>query len=142
MRRICLLLILLSIALSSRAQASQSEVQENDRKIPESYLKDTSKPILVMFTASWCGPCALLKTKTFQHENVKPLLQQVNLLMMDIDTTEGKKYQTAFELEKKGIPYLILMDKEQRLIAEFNGYTKDPAPFVEFLNKALKPQNR
>ena len=69
-------------------------------------------------------------------------LEQVNLLMMDIDTAEGKKYQTSFGKEKQGIPCLVLMDKEQRVVAESSGYSKDTKPFIEFLNKVLKPQNQ
>jgi len=113
--------------------------QEKENIIPENYLKDPGKPVLVMFTASWCGPCQLLKADIFPHPDVKPLLKKMNLLMMDVDTAEGKKYQNAFGCGQKGIPYLVLLDKDQRVIAERGGYNKDASPYVEFLNKALNP---
>lgn len=113
--------------------------QENERRIPENYLKDPEKPVLLMFTATWCGPCQMLKMNTFKHPDVAPLLSQVNLLMLDIDTAEGKKYQKAYGCDREGIPHLILMDKEQTVVAETGSYRKDVKPFIEFLNKVLKP---
>jgi thiol-disulfide isomerase/thioredoxin len=115
--------------------------QDNGRSIPEGYLKDPEKPVLLMFTATWCGPCQMLKVNTFKHPDVAPLLSQVNLLLMDIDTAEGKKYQKAYGCDREGIPHLILMDKDQTIVAEKGGYSKDVTPFVEFLNKALKPEH-
>ncbi len=114
--------------------------QDSGRRIPDSYLKDPAKPVLLMFTASWCGPCQMLKLNTFKNPEVAALLQQVNLVMADIDTPEGKRYQLAFGLEKEGVPHLVLMDSEQRTIDQWSGYSKNAALFAEFLRKAVKTQ--
>ena len=113
--------------------------QVNECRIPEDYLKNPGRPILVMFTANWCVPCQLMKVDIFPHPEIKPLLQRINFLMMDIDTKEGKEYQTAFERNKKGIPHFILMNKDQHFIAEYHGYNKDPKRFAAFLNIVLQP---
>ena len=115
-----------------------AQAQDNPKEIPEAYLVDANKPIILFFTATWCAPCKLLKDDMFKKEELKPLLEQFNLLMMDVDTAEGAAYQKAYGAEKQGIPHLVLLNTEQEVLAEKTGYTKRVGDWTSFLKKALK----
>ena len=40
---------------------------------------DASKPILIKYEASWCGPCKML-TQEMESEDIKPILDGFHLL--------------------------------------------------------------
>ena len=45
---------------------------------------DASKPILIKYEASWCGPCKML-TQEMESEDIKPILDGFHLLRIDVD---------------------------------------------------------
>ena len=49
---------------------------------------DTSRPILIKYEASWCGPCKML-TAEMQQANVKAILGDFHLLRIDVDPVQG-----------------------------------------------------
>ena len=113
--------------------------QSREAVIPEDYIKDPNKPILVMFTASWCAPCQTMKQNIFLREDVKPLLDQMNVLMMDVDTREGRRYKSLLDCAGDGIPCLLLMDTDQNILGKFIGAprSREVGKFIDFLNKVL-----
>ena len=131
-RHIMILTILALFPLFLSAQSREAVISED-------YIKDPNKPILVMFTASWCAPCQTMKKNIFPREDVKPLLDQMNVLMMDVDTREGKRYKSLLDCAGDGIPCLLLMDKDQNILGKFIGAPsgRGVGKFVDFLNKAL-----
>ncbi|MCW3088034.1 MAG: Thioredoxin [Sediminibacterium sp.] len=62
----------------------------------------SGKPVLVDFTAAWCGPCKMMAPIL---EQVKRLLgERVTIIKVDID----KSPQTANAFQVQGVPTLIL----------------------------------
>ena len=113
------------------------QAQDNERKIPAAYIANENKPIMLFFTADWCLPCKAMKEDMFKREEIKPLISEFNILMMDIETEEGKSYMKAYGPEKMAIPHIILMDKDQNVIVEKTGYNSNSDNFIAFLNKVL-----
>ena len=66
------------------------------------------KPVLVDFTAEWCGPCKMMapELKRFAQTN-----KEVRVLKVDID----KNKETATQFNIQGVPTLILFKKGQVL---------------------------
>lgn len=64
-----------------------------------------NQPVLVDFTASWCGPCKMLS----------PILEQLHAKMGDslriIKIDVDKNNALASELQVSGVPTLILYKK-------------------------------
>ena len=66
------------------------------------------KPVLVDFTAEWCGPCKMMapELKRFAETH-----KEVRVFKVDID----KNRQTANDFNIQGVPTLILFKKGKML---------------------------
>lgn len=65
----------------------------------------SGKPVLVDFTATWCGPCKMMAPVL---EQVKKLLgEKVTIIKVDIDRSP----KTAGSFEIQGVPTLILFTR-------------------------------
>ena len=99
-------------------------------------IKNSSKPVLLDFWASWCVSCKELDLITFKDEEVIKKLQGFTLLKADVteNNDEDKALQKRFGIV--GPPALIFWDDKKQEIqsAKIVGY-KNPKEFLEIINK-------
>ena len=62
------------------------------------------KPVLVDFTATWCGPCKMMAPELVRFAQAH---KEVWVLKVDID----KNRETASQFNIQGVPTLILFKK-------------------------------
>jgi thioredoxin 1 len=69
----------------------------------------SSKPILIDFYATWCGPCKMLSPVL---EQVKDTLgDRIMILKIDVD----KNQELAKQMEVRGVPTLFLYQESKQL---------------------------
>jgi len=111
--------------------------QAQEKLIPQKYIQDKEKPTLVMFTASWCGPCKYMKESVMKDSSVKKVLDGFNVLLLDVDQNDGKLFAERFiPVGFKGsIPYFVILDKTGKVVDTLLGSVKRKE-FLAFLSKA------
>ena len=99
-------------------------------------IKNSDKPVMLDFWASWCVACKELEEITFKDEAVIKKLQGFTLLKADVtvNSDEDKALQKMFGVV--GPPALIFWDKDKNEVksSKIVGY-KNPKEFLEIINK-------
>ncbi|AGB50532.1 thioredoxin domain-containing protein [Methanomethylovorans hollandica DSM 15978] len=89
-----------------------------------------SKPILMDFSATWCGPCKM--QKPILDEVEKKFKDQVEFKIIDVDQNRdlAKKYSI------QAVPTLVI-EKDDQVLKRFTGVTSADVLSSE-LQKALR----
>lgn len=83
---------------------------------------DSGKPILIYFTAVWCGPCKYMEKYIFSDEKV--ILEsryQVIPLKMDVDTSEGKELYQRLHQNAISVPLFLVITSKEEIIKIHSG---------------------
>ena len=77
--------------------------------------KAEHKPILLDIYASWCGPCKMLKKKTFTDKSVGDYFN-ANYICVSVDGEKGEGPGLAQQYHISGYPTLIVVNKDGGLV--------------------------
>lgn len=102
--------------------------QVNDLNFDESVVK-AEQPVLVDFSATWCGPCKQIEP--FVKQLAEEYAGQVKVVKVDIDESPG----TAAKYGIRGVPTLKMF-KGGQVIAEQVG-AAPKAKLAELIKRAL-----
>lgn len=82
-------------------------------------LKSTNKPIIVKFTATWCGPCKLIAPIFLKYANDQ---QYESIIFVEVDVDQGP--EISEECRINSVPTFICFYKNNK-IDDFSGAAKE-----------------
>lgn len=97
--------------------------------------KENGKPTILVFSASWCGPCQEMKKDVYPSAAVKPFHEQFNWAYLDIDVPANGKLFESHKLES--VPHLLFLDASGKTIEQQEGGLA-PEEFAQKLQSVLK----
>lgn len=83
--------------------------------------KKENKLIFLDISASWCGPCKMLKRTTFPNAEVGAFYNK-NFINVEVDGEVGEGIILAQKYRITGYPSLIYIDKNERAVLQTAGY--------------------
>ncbi len=122
MRKILILLSIVTILSAGTLKWS------NDYNTTLSKAKQTGKPVLMMYHASWCPECNYMKEVVFKDPKLQTYMQK-HFQLLAFDITKDKKSLPS-QYKFLGVPTFFFISPEGKLITKFEG-SGEAAEFLE-----------
>ncbi len=97
--------------------------------------KKTGKPIVFVFSATWCGPCQKMKKDVYPSEAIKPYHDKFVWAYLDADDKDNEKLAKQYGVG--GIPHIEIVDKDGQSLGKQVGSTS-PETFAGKLKAAAE----
>jgi thiol:disulfide interchange protein len=128
-----LLLAFAPLALADGFPAGSPAFSTSQSDVLKKAAKD-GKPGIIIFSASWCGPCQENKAKVYPSAKVAPYHDKFAWAYLDVDDEANAKAIAKYGVE--GIPHIEFVDKDGKSLGKMSGGSS-PADFAKQLEKVL-----
>ncbi len=98
--------------------------------------KRESKPIVLDIYATWCGPCKMLKEKTFTNKEVG-MFYNSHFINVSLNGEKGDGVVLAQKYQIPGYPSLLILDSDEIPLYANAGYMT-PEDLINFGKEGLK----
>lgn len=139
-------LLVLLLVLNAAAVFSQQQTLFTDKNYNESLAlsKAEKKPLVILFYATWCPHCNVMKREVFTDSTVTAFYRK-NFIRMEVDATStyGQELRTKFQNKFKvgSFPTFAFLDANEDLLYCTSGeLTKEM--FLTEGNTVLLPENQ
>lgn len=96
--------------------------------------KKSGKPVIMVFSAAWCGPCQAMKKDVYPSEAVKAFHDKFVWAYLDIDDERNERVSKKYKID--GIPHIEFLDAEGNEIDKQVG-SSSPEEFAKKLASVL-----
>lgn len=97
--------------------------------------KESNKPVVAVFSASWCPPCQMMKQKVYPSDAVKAYHDQFIWAYIDVEEDQNAKDVRSYGVNV--IPHFYFLNADGKTIdQQIGGSNADD--FVKKLKGALK----
>lgn len=109
------------------------------QKLPEGLrlARESGRPVMLFFTADWCGPCVELKKYVFTDKRV--VAASKRLVNVSIDADSDFETLTAYKV--RGIPAVFFLNPLGDIITKYDG-DRSPASFVKQMTAVADKHTR
>ncbi|MBK1790918.1 thioredoxin family protein [Persicirhabdus sediminis] len=121
------------LSLTTSALAGEPSY-EKDYKAAVSKAKEAGKPVVVIFSASWCPPCQVNKKDVYPSKAVEPYVDKFVWVYLDVDKDENKKLAEQYGV--RGIPHIEFLSPDAKKLGNVVGGTT-PEDFAASLKTML-----
>lgn len=104
------ILTAIAVLVSAQAWGQETKQSQLDYKTAYHRAKEGDKPLLVLVTAQWCGPCQVLKSKAFPELKTKGTFEPFHFAVIDYDAEPALAQNLIGD---RGIPQFILFEKRE-----------------------------
>lgn len=137
MKQFILLLAGLAVVIPTLA----GDFPEGSPKFVHSYsdaiseARKTGKPAILVFSASWCGPCQAMKKSVYPSTEVKPFHDKFVWAYIDVD--ESSNEQASKQFGVSGIPHIQFINSKGKPVDKQVG-SSSAGDFAKTLASVLK----
>ena len=134
-------LLISFVALALGIASAQAGFPDNSPAFKTDYpsalaaAKKSGKPLLVVFSASWCGPCQANKRDVYPSEQIQPFHDQFVWVYLDTDVKSNSAVAKSFGVS--GIPHIQFVSAKGEAIDKQVGGT-NPRNFARKLRSVLR----
>nr|PZN25259.1 MAG: disulfide bond formation protein DsbD [Pseudomonadota bacterium] len=95
----------------------------------------SGRPLLIDFTAAWCGACKQLDRETFAAPSVQPEISRFVAVKVDATNDEDPKVEATLErYGVVGLPTVLIFDSEGREAIRYTDFVP-PGQFLEAIRR-------
>ena len=120
------------------ASASGLTWMKNDLAGALAKAKAENKSVFVNFTGYACTNCHWMKANMFTRPDVNAAMREMVLVELYTDGTtpedEANQKLQETKFQTVAIPYYLIMNADEKVLAAYPGLTKDPATWLKFLS--------
>ena len=98
--------------------------------------RNQGKPIFVFWTATWCPPCKVLKSKLFPDQQFQRLLDGFVPIYLDSDDPDAGAFGARWDIT--GFPTLLVFNSYGREMMRFNYVERSAEQWVQLIELAGK----
>lgn len=98
--------------------------------------KTSGKPLVIVFSAAWCGPCQQMKQSVYPSEPVAPFHDDFIWIYLDVDNPDNSPVVNQHRVTT--IPHIALKDSNGKSLKTLRGQMS-ANEFARILGKAKQP---
>jgi len=96
--------------------------------------KSSGKPLIAIFSASWCPPCQQMKKSVYPSKEAQPFHDAFVWAYLDADDRANQAVMSQFKVS--GIPHVAFVSPDGLIMGHFTGAIP-PKEFAEVLTQVL-----
>jgi len=97
--------------------------------------EEEGKPLIAIFSATWCPPCQTMKRNVYPSEDVQPFHDQFVWAYLDADVQANHPLMQRFGVS--GIPHIAFLKPDGETLGHFAG-AAPPEGFARILTQVLE----